>query len=223
MRETLSLIEERAQRFEAHRFFQRLAGTEPNLHRAAAFAPAGTFWVMTFQDILRLNADLARDVEVRQILAQHCAEDSGHEQWFLEDLQTLFGEEPTSIRWLFSNENRKVREVSFALMAEVFRVQDDRLRLVLVEVLEAVGRRFFGNISRFLQRSGHASRLKYLSRFHLDTEESHEMHGEAQRGHLEKMTFPPELRAPAEQLVDRMFASFQRLYDTLAERMEAAA
>jgi hypothetical protein len=223
MRQTLALIEEFAARLEAHRFFQQIAGKQPDFRRAMSFAPAGTFWVMTFQDIIRLNAELARDPEVRQVLAQHRSEDSGHEQWFLEDLKIAFGDEPMSIRWLFSDENRSVRDMSFALMAEVFRIDEDRLRLVLVEVLESAAGIFFGNISRFLQRSGHASKLKYLAGVHLDAEEGHEMHAGEHRQRLEEMILPPALRAEAARLIERMFASFLRLAESLAERMDAAA
>ena len=121
MQETLAAIEACSRRLEGHRFFQSLQRHEPDLRRAVAFAPAGTFWVMTFQDILRMNVDLARDPTVRRIIAQHLAEDSGHQEWFLEDLRTAFGCEPTSIRWLFSEQTRKVRELSFSLASEVFR------------------------------------------------------------------------------------------------------
>jgi len=223
MRQALALIGEWTPRLEAHRFFHRLAGKEPDLRRAMSFAPAGTFWVMTFQDILRLNTELARDPAVAQILLQHRDEDSGHEQWFLEDLRTVFGDEITSIRWLFSDENRKVRDMSFALTAEVFRIEDDRLRMVFVEVLESAAGIFFGHISRFLQRSGHASRLKYLAGVHLDAEAGHEMHGDEHRRQLEEMVLAPELRVEAARMIERMFASFLRLADALAERMDAPA
>lgn len=219
MREVLTAIAKWSTLLEGHRFFQKLADTEPDLRRALAFAPAGTFWVMTFQDIIRLNAEMARDGEVRQILSQHLTEDTGHEQWFLEDLQTVFGDEPTSIRWLFSNENRAVRDVSFALVAEVFRVEDDLLRLVIVEVLESAAGVFFGNISRFLQRSGHAAKLKYLAGVHIDAEAGHEMHAEDHLQKLEKMTFPTsKTRVEAYRLIDRMFKTFLRLADALVER-----
>jgi hypothetical protein len=221
MRATLAYVDAWSRRLEGHRFFQSLQRTEPDLRRAVAFAPAGTFWVMTFQDILRLNVELARDATVRRMLAQHLAEDSGHQEWFLEDLRTAFGYEPSSVRWLFSEGNRKVRELSFGLASEVFRIGDDRLRLVMVEVLEAAAGIFFGNISRFLRRSGHASKLKYLAGVHIDAEEGHEMHGDAQRAELEAMALPPELSAVAMLMVTRMFEAFVRLADAFAEQAVA--
>jgi len=221
MYETLAAIEAWSRRLEGHRFFQSLQRNEPDLRRAVAFAPAGTFWVMTFQDILRLNVELARDPEVRRMLSQHLAEDSGHQEWFLEDLRTAFGDEPTSVRWLFSEGNRKVRDLSFGLASEVFRIGDDRLRLVMVEVLEAAAGTFFGNISRFLSQSGHAAKLKYLAGVHIDAEAGHEMHGDAQRADLEAMELPPELCAEAMEMVARMFEAFFRLADALSEQGES--
>jgi hypothetical protein len=220
MHETLATIEVWSRRLEGHRFFQSLQRQEPDLRRAVAFAPTGTFWVMTFQDILRLNVALARDATIRRTLAQHQVEDSGHQEWFLEDLRTAFGDEPTRIRWLFSDANRKVRDLSLELASEVFRIADDRLRLVMVEVLEAAAGTFFGNISRFLSRSGHASKLKYLAGVHIDAEEGHELHGDEQRADLEAMELPPELCAEAERMVARMFEAFFRLADAFSEQAE---
>src|SRR6185437_11009383 len=119
---------------------------------------------------IRVNARLAATPEAKAALEQHAREDSGHEQWFLDDLREAFGEEPRDVRWLFAPKHAAVREVAFRLMSEVFTAGDDRLRLVLVEVLEAGAGAYFDAISAYLRRSGHAGRLKYFGGLHLAAE-----------------------------------------------------
>jgi hypothetical protein len=51
-------IAQQKQRLSEHKFFSQLQ-PDPVLDRAMAFAPALTFWIMTFQDVLRLNAKFA--------------------------------------------------------------------------------------------------------------------------------------------------------------------
>lgn len=202
-----------------HPFFARLT-PENDLRRALRFGPPATFWVMSFQDVIRLNAERTEDPAIRRLVEQHLKEDTGHEQWFLDDLKAAFGEEPGSIRWLFSEENLRVREVAYSLMAEVFRARDDRLRLLLLEVLEAGAAIYFGFLSRFLAASGHAGKVKYFAGVHLEAEAGHEMHGEEQKDRLDAIALPPELRDEADALIDRMYAAFWLLGDALLEQIE---
>ena len=94
---------------------------------------------------------------------------------------------------------------------------------MIVEVLEAAAGTFFANISRFLSRSGHAPKLKYLAGVHIDAEAGHELHGEAERAAFEAMELPPELCAEAAQMVARMFEAFSSLADALWEHAQVAA
>src|SRR4029079_13090631 len=106
-----------------------------------SFAPDLTFWVMAFQDILRLNASLTRDPQMRKIVRHHRAEDAGHERWFLDDLAAMQIPAP-DVRWLFGDRHAPTRDAAYALVTEVYRATDDRLRLVLVKTLESAGHVF---------------------------------------------------------------------------------
>jgi hypothetical protein len=219
MKQMLAYIAERAQLLQANVFFSRLR-PDPDLRKVLAFAPYGTFWVMTFQDIIALNAGLAKEPKIKALVAQHLAEDTGHEQWFLEDLERVFGREPVSIRWLFAAPNRRVRAVSFALAAEVFGVAHDVLRLVLIEVLEAAAGVYFERISAVVRASDNEDRLKYFAGVHLAAEASHELHQTSGSSEVESWVIPAELRPVAEQLATRMFAAFSELGDALCEAMD---
>ena len=218
MRQTLVEIADSAKRLRTHPFFLRLQ-PNPDLRTMLAFAPSGTFWVMTIQDIIVMNAELTGDPVIRRLVERHRDEDAGHEQWFLADVERIFGSEPTSIRWLFSGENRQVRTVSFALSAEVFQIRDDVLRLVFLEVLEAAAGVYFGAISGALSVAGHAGQLKYFAGKHLQSEADHEMHGAAGTA-IQAIVLSPEQRALARQLSDRMFARFFQLGDAFLARFD---
>src|SRR3954469_18103724 len=121
--------------FANHAFFsEQRAGS--GLWGALSFAPDLTFWVMAFQDVLRLNAALTRDPQMRKIVRHHRAEDAGHERWFLDDLAAMQMSAP-DVRWLFGDRHSPTRDAAYALVSEVYRTTDDRLRLVLVKTLES--------------------------------------------------------------------------------------
>ena len=206
-------------RLSQHEFFSRLQ-PDPSLDRALAFAPGLTFWVMTFQDVLRLNAQLAQAPEVRSHLEQHVLEDAGHDRWFLEDLNVIFGDRHRDITWLFGPENVTTRHAAFALVSEVFRVNDDSLRLVLVEAIEAVFQVFFHPIVRYLKESGHDGQLKYFSSTHLAVEANHEMFN-ADVEHPEfEIELSEQVRHEGLLLVDRVFNAFVQMADGLLPIME---
>src|SRR6478672_5774401 len=156
--------------FANHPFFsgEHIGSGMPQL---MTMAPDLTFWVMAFQDVLRLNAALTRDPKIRRIVRHHRAEDAGHDRWFLDDLASMQVPAP-DVRWLFGERHAPTRDAAYALMSEVYRTTDDRLRLVLVKVLESAGHVFFGNVAAAVERAGWTRALKYFSFSHLEVEKN---------------------------------------------------
>lgn len=214
----LAEIANSASDLRSHPFFSRLR-PEPDLRRMLAFAPAGTFWVMTFQDIIVMNAELTVDPAIRALVERHRDEDTGHERWFLADLERVFGERPNDVLTLFSSETRRVRMVSFGLAAEVFHIRHDVLRLVFLEVLEAAAGVYFAGISQALRLAGHADKLRYFAGDHLQAEASHELHGVASDP-IQAIVLSPQERADARQLSQRMFGRFAELGSALLESFD---
>src|SRR5688572_16879750 len=206
-------VAKRQAEFRKHTFFSddRLGA---GLSGVSSFAPDLTFWVMAFQDVLRLNATLTRDPTIRKIVRHHRAEDAGHERWFLDDLTAMQLPAP-DVRWLFGERHRPTRDAAYSLMSEVYRASDDRLRLVLVTTLESAGHVFFGRVAEVVERAGWTKMLKYFSFSHLEVEKNHQVFEEEIARTVAGIRLEPKLRAEAKQLVDRCYAAFGVMFDAL--------
>jgi hypothetical protein len=199
--------------FCRHAFFEdnRLGS---DLRGVLTFAPDLTFWVMAFQDVLRLNATLTRDPQIRRIVRHHRSEDAGHERWFLDDLAAMQVPAP-DVRWLFGERHSPTRDAAYALMSEVHRATDDRLRLVLVKTLESAGHVFFGRVAAVVERAGWTKALKYFSFSHLEVEKNHQVFEDEISRTVSSMRLEPTLRAEAKQVVDRCYSAFGTMFDAL--------
>src|SRR3954454_3162633 len=201
--------------FANHAFFsQQRPGS--GLWGALSFAPDLTFWVMAFQDVLRLNAALTRDPKMRKIVRHHRAEDAGHDRWFLDDLASMQVPAP-DVRWLFGERHSPTRDAAYALMSEVHRASDDRLRLVLVKTLESAGHVFFGRVAAAVERAGLTRALKYFSFSHLEVEKNHQVFEEEIARTVSAMRLEPKVLTEAKRLVDRCYAAFESMFDAICE------
>jgi hypothetical protein len=201
--------------FSKHAFFSEHR-SRTGLWGLLSFAPDLTFWVMAFQDILRLNASLTRDPQLRKIVRHHWAEDTGHDRWFLDDLAAMQIPAP-DLRWLFSDRHSPTRDTAYALVSEVYRTTDDRLRLVLVKTLESAGHVFFGRIAAIVERAGLTKMLKYFSFSHLEVEKNHQVFEEQMARIVSGIKLSAKLRAEAKQLVDRCYTAFGTMFDALCD------
>jgi len=199
--------------FEEHPFFQYLEQNPPTdwLHH---FVPGMAFWVMTFQDVLRVIEDRVKAPQMRAIASHIRQGDKGHDNWFLSDMVRL-GLTPPDIEKLFGPEHDSARSASYAIMSEVYRAQDDRLLIVLLLALESASYVFFGSMTNYLENNNYTKQLHYFGRTHLDAELKHgiveaEMDNQVERA-VEKS---PEVHQQAIQLIDRIFDAFYKMFST---------
>jgi hypothetical protein len=211
MRAVLNHIAERQSRFAAHHVFDGLQQDGP-LEQVLAFAPRLAFWVMSFQDVLRLNAQRMQDPELAMLMLRHRQEERGHDHWFFEDAAQLMGR-PFNLTEPWGRPHEATRDASYAILAEAMRPLDDRLRIILVLTLESTSHAFFSRTANLPQTLSQGTSLKYFSNHHMEAEEQHEVFEEQMEAMLRGMELTPELRAEAIALVDRVYAAFHSMFD----------
>ncbi|MDF2698237.1 MAG: hypothetical protein K0S65_6620 [Labilithrix sp.] len=196
--------------FAQHPFFARLE-QQPTEGPAFVFAPALMFWIMGFQDVLRLNEDFTSDPLVKRFAAQHREEDSEHWSWFLDDLTTL-GVTDRDVTFLFGAGHRATRDATYRILSEVYQIKDDRLRIPLILSLESTAHVFFTRVADYAQRLGLRDRLRFFGNQHLDAEESHEFYGDENQ-RVDDMPLPENLRVEASAMVERIHRAFLTMFD----------
>ncbi len=216
MKRVLGRIEERKARFATLDFFRRLEGSG-GIEDVTAFAPGLTFFVMAFQDVLRLNAARVRDPELARIVRQHRDEDSGHDLWFLHDLRQLHRD--VDVAWLFSPEHETTRDTAYALVAEALRAEHDIARLAIILSLEATGDALFRRVPGFLARAGHKARMLYFSRHHHEVETAHDLHDEGLSRALASTTLAPDTFEIVSSTVERTFDAMEAMVEHLEARI----
>lgn len=212
-------IERKQKEFMRHPFFDLLERLD-RLEDVAGFVPNMTFWVMGFQDILRLNEERVFDPFLRKVARHHRLEDAGHEQWFLHDKAYICGSDSPDgdAGWLFGKENQGARDLVYALLAEVYKSEDELLNIVLLVVMESTGHVFFDKIVKQMKKIGEDENLLYFSSSHLMVEQGHALfEAEMKRG-LETRPVSAEVLRDALALVDRCYGAFVKLFDGLAAK-----
>ncbi|MCP3165317.1 hypothetical protein [Myxococcus qinghaiensis] len=206
------------ERFASHPFFADLKQDRP-IEQVMAFAPRLTFWVMTFQDVLRLNAHFIQDAHLKELATHHHAEEGGHDQWFEEDIAQLTGGS-LSIGTLYGKAHAKTRDAAYSIISEVYRSVDDRLRIVLLWALESTSHVFFSRTAVISAAQGADDKLKYFSDHHMQAEQQHAMFEQQLAEELEAMVLEPAVRDDALAMVNRIYAAFDTMFDGLRIHLE---
>jgi DMATS type aromatic prenyltransferase len=201
-----------------HPFLSRLEG-KPSLEQTRLVARRLAFFVMCFQDVLRLTHRTMTDPEIKKIAKLHALEDAGHDHWYLHDL-ARFGI-ACDVGWLFSEDHEKTRDVAYSQIADVLRSADDRSRLAVALSLEAAGSEFFRRMIDALERLGQADGLKYFARAHERVEQGHEIFDAATRESFRRISVPNDAVNEVLGVVERTFASMTQLADDLESALAA--
>lgn len=217
MQHVRNYIREKQTNFTELDFFKQLDRNE-SPQEALAFIRRLTFFVMVFQDVLRLNEARVTDPMLRRIARHHRAEDKGHDIWFLNDLMVVDGSIP-DVRELFSA-NVVTRDMAYQLMSEVFRTDDDRARVALLFVLESSGHVFFSRVIANAERLGLSEGLLYFARRHLDIELGHEMFEEEMNAMVDAIVLTEQEERDIIALINRSFAAITRMIEALGEPID---
>jgi hypothetical protein len=201
-----------------HAFIQRLQ-RGASMEQLRSMARGLTFFVMTFQDVLRLARATTTERVLRGIAETHEAEDRGHDQWFLHDARCLGSS--CDVQEIFSVEHAVVRDLCYALISEVLCAPSDQQRLSVVLCLEAAGGEFFDRVITVLESIGASEGLRYFARSHQTIEENHDVFDVEAQQRLLSIPIPSDVLESVLRSVERVFLSMTRLADELERRMAA--
>lgn len=203
-------INRQQERYREHPFLKRIEGMAP-IEDVRRVASSLTFFVLAFQDMLRLSHASIIDPKLRELARKHEEEDRGHEQWFLQDVQKLGA--ARDLAWTFSPHHVGTRDVSYGLVSEILRARDDRQRIAVVLCLEAAGAEFFGRIIGLLERLGEDAGLLYFARPHQKIEQNHDVFEADVHDQLLALEVPPDVLGDVLGTVERVFALMTMLAD----------
>jgi hypothetical protein len=115
MKLVLDAIEAMTREFAKLEYFRLLEGPSQRSD-VETMAQGLSFFVLSFQDMLRINAEKVRDPAYAHIVAAQRAGDAGHDHWFLNDLRRL-GIEP-NVRWLFGRSHERTRDTAYEVISD---------------------------------------------------------------------------------------------------------
>jgi hypothetical protein len=210
--ELRALVDREQEKLAAHPFFARLR-TEATLADIRRVAPRVAFFVMAFQDVLRLVTEKTTDPVLRHLARAHQLEDAGHDHWYLRDLEAL--ELTTDLATLFSRDARAIRDVSYHQVAEAIRAESDLARFAVVLCLEAAGVSFFASMVDGLDRLGRSDGLLYFSKKHQAVEANHEIFEDEKQKSIDAIRVPTAAGAEVVRAVTRTFETMRNLADHL--------
>lgn len=214
MKKLNEYIEKKQEDFTRHPFFARLQSCD-SIDQLMQFSPHVMFWVMTFQDLLRLNEERIKDPYLHRIARHHRLEDSGHDMWFQHDLTVLYkNSEQYNVTWLF-HEDPCTRDAAYTHIADVMTLEDEHLRVAFLLALESSGHIMFDRISKAVDKFGYSSQLKYFADSHLQVEKAHAVFEEEMERKLFAHELTPEQRYRGRAMIERMYTAYNTMFTAL--------
>lgn len=204
--------------FTKHQFFQLLTD-DTTLEQFASVAARLSFWVMSFQDLLRLNEERITNDKIRNIVRKHRLEQSGHEHWFVSDVHDMECKMLT-LQSIYSRNCATTRDATYALMSEVFQAKSDYERVILLLTLESTSNIFLGFTVDFVDTVNYTSSLKYFSNYHLEFEKNYRGFEEKLTNYFAEVQLNQDEEAQILKMIDRVYKAFNLMFDGLASALE---
>lgn len=144
----------------------------------------------------------------------HAAEDATHWPWYINDLRTLNQNQSQPItetlEWLWSTEMEGNRKLMYGLI-EMMTQQPAKIRLAIIEAIEATGRVAFTYFNKITKHS--AIQLDYCGNLHLSHESGHTMGSEAEL--IDTIDYNEEEYLLSLEVIDKTFILFNNLLDDI--------
>ena len=214
------VIDERRQSFAAHAFLSGLEGPA-SIEHFERFAPRVAFFVMCFQDVLRLVHARSTLPAIKAMARVHALEDKGHDNWYLNDLQRLGVS--VSVPWLFSEHHELTRDVAFTQISHVLSAKHDETRLAVALSLEAIGSECFGRAIGLLERLGKSEGLEYFARKHQAIEQGHQVFEQDAQAQLAAIAVSADAELEVLEAITSTFEGMSALLTDLAIAFHGAS
>lgn len=220
MKTIQAYIDSKQNEFVNHPFFEILEEMS-SLEEISYFVPELTFWAMTFQDILRINEERVKDPYLKKVARHHRLEDAGHEKWFLSDKKYIAESvgglncARDDVAWLYSKDSQLIRDAAYAIMSEIYKLDEEILNVALLLTLESSGHVFFEKVVKQVKKAGEDRNLKYFSSSHLEVELAHALFEEEMEKKIFAVQLPISTRREALKMIDRCYDAFNKMFDGL--------
>jgi hypothetical protein len=213
METVFSHIAQRKRAYAMLPLFERLRDDSLPARVRLAFMSRLAFFVMAFADLNRyvLRREPPRNPHDARVNA-HTREDDHHWAWFLEDLDTLGWNAPTTttdaLRALWREETCRSRILMYELCA-LLGAADSVERYAIVEAIEATGNVLFALTTRAADQWQAATGrpLRYMGAYHFAHENGH-LQRDDEAAALERIALPDDARRRCVDFVDRVFEVF---------------
>lgn len=216
MKQVFADLEQRTRAFSKLKLFQMLEsdGIRSDVELTARGV---SFFALSFQDMLRLNALQITDPELRKLARQQRKDDAGHDRWFLEDVRTLRIE--PDVGWLFGKQHQQTRDTSYEILAQILVPRSDHARLTVGLALEATGGVFISRVYGFFARLGLSAGLKFFAESHWQVEQSHECLDAELQQRLSDSALPESARQDALRASEATFRAVTLMCDAISDQM----
>ncbi|NUP14429.1 MAG: hypothetical protein HOW73_51015 [Polyangiaceae bacterium] len=223
MRQVLQHIGRKRSAFSQVPFFTYLLDKSTTPQERLSFAPAGAPFIMAFADLNKhvLFENGPAD-DLQDLINVHSREDATHFAMYLRDLETLGYDLPLSftdaLEFLWSDRRKSLRTTCYKL-AGLLEPSSTKLRIVIVEVIEALGSAAFETFAQVASefRSATGKSLEYFGRPHEQLETGHTIGTDEIEERLHAVVLTEDERARSVQMVDSIFDSFSAMMAELHE------
>ncbi|MBD2344647.1 hypothetical protein [Anabaena subtropica] len=210
------LVKQQSQ-FTQHRFFQQLTD-DITLEQFASMASCLSFWVMSFQDLLRLNEARITNVEIRDLVRRHRLENTGHEHWFVSDVNEMKCKVLT-LQSIYSRNYVTTRDATYAIMSEVFQARNDYERIALLLALESTSNIFLGVTVDFVDTLSYSISLRYFSDYNLEFEKNYAIFEQKLTTYLADIHLTQDDEENLLKMIERVYHAFNLMFDGLTSAL----
>jgi len=204
--------------FTQHQFFQHLTD-DTTLEQFASVASHLSFWVMSFQDVLRLTEERITHDKIYHIVRKHRLAQSGHQDWFISGVKDIESKMLT-LRSIYSRNYATTRYATYAIMSEVFQARNDYEYIALLLTLESTSNIFLGFTADFVDTVSYSNSLRFCSNYHLEFERNYTFFEAKLKDYFAEVQLAENEEENILKMIDRVYNAFNLMFNGLASALE---